>query len=47
MDGRFDEGAKSTFMFVVVGDEGGAFVARAGVNDGFDVDSDDKEASES
>ena len=46
MDGGFDEGAETAFMVVVVGDEGGVLLARASVNDGLDVDPDDKEASE-
>ena len=44
-NGGFNEGAKTAFMGVVVGNEGGVFLVCAGVNDGFDVDPDDKEAS--
>ena len=46
VDGGFDEGAEATFVGVVIGDEGGAFLARAGVDYGLDVDPDNKEASE-
>ena len=46
VDGGLDEGAEAIFVSVVVGDEGGVFLARADVDHGLDVDSDDKEASE-
>ena len=46
MDGGLDEGAETAFMVVVVGDEGCVFLARAGVDCGLDVDSDNKEAGE-
>ena len=47
VNGGLNKGTKTAFMGVLVGNEGGAFLARAGVNDGFDVDPDDKEASTS
>ena len=45
-NGGFDEGAKTALVGVVIGNESGVFLARAGVDNGLDVDPDDEEVGE-